>query len=265
MPLQYSPRPPLERPERPSGHRGETRHSGPLVITTVRMETGAATTAPHPLRPEVELSSSYPIPAAPAEYQETIRRSRFLTYLGHAPDEATAKAFLESIRQRHPDASHHCWAYNAGPPGDTATIGMSDDGEPRGTAGRPMLNTLLHADLGEAVVVCARFFGGTKLGTGGLVRAYTSGVNGVIARVRTTLKVERSPFTVTVGYDLVQVVEKAILDSDVTVLDRSFQDRVTFSVLVPVSLRDGFLAYLADASRGGAEVAPGQDRDNPPK
>ena len=101
-----------------------------------------------------------------------IRRSRFLAQCAHTPDPAAARAFVEQIRRRHADATHNCWAYAAGAPGDTAQIGSSDDGEPHGTAGRPMLQIVLHSGIGELCVVVSRWFGGVKLGTGGLVRAY---------------------------------------------------------------------------------------------
>ncbi len=104
--------------------------------------------------------------------EETIKRSRFIASLGHTPDPSAARAFVERLRAEFPDATHNCWAFAAGPPGDSGRVGCSDDGEPHGTAGRPMLQQLLHGRLGEVCVVVTRYFGGIKLGTGGLVRAY---------------------------------------------------------------------------------------------
>ena len=113
------------------------------------------------------MSHSYRVPAAPAEVVEVIRRSRFVTRAGHAASREDAARFIEEVRQALPGATHYCWAFNAGAPGSTTHIGMSDAGEPHGTAGRPMLTTLLHSGVGEVVAVCARFYGGVKLGTGG--------------------------------------------------------------------------------------------------
>ena len=84
-----------------------------------------------------------------------ILRSRFTTTLAPARDADEALAFVERMRGEFPDATHHCWAFVAGPPGSTTCIGMSDDGEPHGTAGRPMLNALLHGGVGDIVAVCA--------------------------------------------------------------------------------------------------------------
>lgn len=122
------------------------------------------------------MANSYWIPDLPPEglhrYEETLQRSRFLVSLAHTPNPDAAKAFIERIRQEFPDATHNCWAFAAGAPGNTARIGYSDDGEPHGTAGRPMLTVLLHGGIGELTAVVTRYFGGIKLGTGGLVRAY---------------------------------------------------------------------------------------------
>ncbi len=109
---------------------------------------------------------------------EVVRRSRFIASLGPAPDPEEAQAFIRSVRQSFPDATHHAWAYVVGPPASTAQVGMSDDGEPHGTAGRPILNVLLHSGIGDVVAVVTRYFGGVKLGTGGLSRAYA----GVVSR-----------------------------------------------------------------------------------
>lgn len=96
----------------------------------------------------------------------------FIVSLAHTPTPEAAKAFIERIKQEFPDATHNCWAYAAGAPGQTSKVGYSDDGEPHGTAGRPMLTMLLHGGVGELSAVVTRYFGGIKLGTGGLVRAY---------------------------------------------------------------------------------------------
>lgn len=104
--------------------------------------------------------------------EEVIRGSRFIVSMAHCDSEEAAHAFLEKIRAEHAHATHNCWAFQAGRPGSTAHIGASDDGEPKGTAGRPMLTVLLHCGVGEVVAVVTRYFGGTLLGTGGLVRAY---------------------------------------------------------------------------------------------
>jgi putative IMPACT (imprinted ancient) family translation regulator len=95
----------------------------------------------------------YPIPADRARAEDLIDRSRFICSVARAETAADAQAFIREISAEFPDATHHCWAYVAGPPGSTTHIGMSDDGEPHGTAGRPMLTVLLHANLGEVVAV----------------------------------------------------------------------------------------------------------------
>lgn len=104
--------------------------------------------------------------------EETIHRSRFIVTMARVSSPEEAKAFIDSIRAEHDQATHNCWAYVAGEPGSTAQIGASDDGEPKGTAGRPMLTVLLHCGVGEIAAVVTRYFGGILLGTGGLVRAY---------------------------------------------------------------------------------------------
>ncbi|MBB3230080.1 IMPACT family protein [Halomonas stenophila] len=123
----------------------------------------------------------YAVPdLAPGEWHETaleVEKSRFLAWVCHAPDVAAFDALLAAARQAHPNASHHCSAFIAGPPGEQRAIGFSDDGEPGGTAGRPMYQVLEGAGLGQVGCVVTRYFGGTKLGTGGLARAYGQAVS----------------------------------------------------------------------------------------
>lgn len=146
----------------------------------------------------------YPVPdLPPGEWQATeidVERSRFITWLCHAPDTATFEALLAEARRVHPNASHHCSAYIAGPPGEQADRGFSDDGEPGGTAGRPMFQALEGADLGQVGCVVTRYFGGTKLGTGGLARAYARAVAEALDALPRRTLVERVPLRLRVDF-----------------------------------------------------------------
>ena len=144
--------------------------------------------------------SGYPVPAAPAEVELRFKNSRFIGTVGTASTVEAARAFIEEVRRRFPDASHHVYAFAVGY-GASVTHGMSDDGEPSGTAGRPALAVVRGADLGDVVVVITRYFGGTKLGTGVLVRAYTGTAQAALAEVPRGEKIRAVTFIVELGYD----------------------------------------------------------------
>ena len=120
---------------------------------------------------------AYDIPAeAVSLSEETIKKSRFITLLAHTDGVAAARAFVQQVKHEHPTARHHCWAWVAGAPDDSQQLGFSDDGEPSGTAGKPMLAQLMGSGVGEITAVVVRYYGGIMLGTGGLVKAYGGGV-----------------------------------------------------------------------------------------
>ena len=196
----------------------------------------------------------YLVPARVHRVDETIQRSRFHTALAHAPSAEAAHAFVAAERDATPDATHHCWAFVAGPPRSTTHIGMSDDGEPHGTAGRPMLTTLLHADVGEVVAVCTRWYGGVKLGTGGLARAYAGGVKLGLASLPTEQKVERAPVVLTIGYGDVDAVQRLLAELDVVVDSEEYGADVRYRCAVPAREVDALTARLADVTRGSAVV-----------
>ena len=196
------------------------------------------------------MSGSYTVPAHQVEVEEVIRRSRFVTSLGRATSRAEALAFVQGIRDRHPRATHHCWAFNAGAPSSTTHVGMSDDGEPHGTAGRPMLTVLLNSDVGEVVAACARYYGGTKLGTGGLARAYASGVKRALEACSRTGKVETVPVRVLVTYDAAAHVERVFKALDATITARDFAAAVRYRVLVPRGRRSELATAVADVTAG---------------
>ena len=186
--------------------------------------------------------------------EEVIQRSRFITTLAHAPDAAAAHSFVQRIREEFPDATHNCWAFVAGPPGSTTHIGMSDDGEPHGTAGKPMLTTLLHGGVGEVVAVATRYFGGVKLGTGGLGRAYSGGVKLALESLPTDERVDRIAVDVTVGYADVDALQRLTTELDVLVEEEEYGASVRYRCAVPDTDLERFRAAVADLTRGDGTV-----------
>jgi uncharacterized YigZ family protein len=118
-------------------------------------------------------ASGFSIPAVATEVEYEIKKSRFIARAAFAASRSQALHLLEQARQDYPDARHHCWAYLIGDPNTPKTMAMSDAGEPNGTAGKPILNVLQHKNIGNVMLVVIRYFGGIKLGAGGLVRAYS--------------------------------------------------------------------------------------------
>ncbi|MFG6667259.1 IMPACT family protein [Halomonas sp. HNIBRBA4712] len=139
-------------------------------------------------------------PDARFEHEVVVEKSRFIAWLCHAPTALAFDSLLKAARAEHPAASHHCSAFIAGPPGEQTHIGFSDDGEPGGTAGRPMYQALTGSGLGETGCVVIRYFGGTKLGTGGLARTYALAVNKALETLPTREIVERTPYRVKVDF-----------------------------------------------------------------
>lgn len=185
-----------------------------------------------------------------------MKRSRFIATAARAADTSEARELVERVRAEMPDATHHCWAFVVGPPGSTARIGVSDDGEPHGTAGRPMLHTLLHGGVGDIVVVCTRYFGGVKLGGGGLSRAYAEAVKAVLASLATVEKVERARIEVTVGYADVDALRRLVTELGVVVEEETYGLEARYRLAVPAPDLEAFRRALADASQGRGVVRP---------
>ena len=182
--------------------------------------------------------------------EQTIKRSRFIASVGHTPGVEEAKAFIEQIKAEFEDARHNCWAYCAGAAGSTDRIGASDDGEPHGTAGRPMLTAVTHSGIGEVTFVVTRYFGGILLGTGGLVKAYQSSVKmaleGVSTRVRT--KTKRIKFSV--EHRFVNQVLRKIEAVNGRILEKNFDMGADFDVEIPEDLAETFAKELEELTRG---------------
>jgi uncharacterized YigZ family protein len=199
----------------------------------------------------------YPIPADRARAEEVIDRSRFICSIARAETAADAQAFIREISAEYPDATHHCWAYVAGPPGSDTHIGMSDDGEPHGTAGRPMLTVLLHANIGEVVAVVTRYYGGVKLGTGGLARAYAGAVQSGLAITPIRERVDYGSLHVTVSYAHCSIVKHLLARHEAAVLAEQFTEQVTLDLQAPLPQLAALRAAIANATSGQAVFSGG--------
>ena len=201
------------------------------------------------------MSTRYPVPGATHRVEQEISRSRFITTIGRASTVEEAQAFVRAVAAELGGATHHCWAYVVGPPGDTGRIGMSDAGEPHGTAGRPMLNALLHAPVGDVVAVVTRYYGGTKLGTGGLVRAYGGGVQSALATLPVAERIEYVALVITVEYGRLAALQQLCGEHEAEILGQDFAEQVRLTVRVPEGNAGRFKTAVLDATRGQAHFA----------
>jgi uncharacterized YigZ family protein len=196
----------------------------------------------------------YPIPARRCRSEAEVKRSRFIATLAPAPTVAEARAFIEEMRAEFSDASHNCWAYLVGPPGSSGHVGMSDDGEPHYTAGRPMLTMLLHSEVGDVAAVVTRYFGGTKLGKGGLVRAYSGGVRDALQELEVTERVRYQEMDLLVDYTWVTHLKRMLPDHEATIEEERFGADVSFRLKLPEHRLPAFVAALEDTTNGQAIV-----------
>lgn len=198
----------------------------------------------------------YPIPARRARAEQTINRSRFICTLAHAATVDDAQAFIREMNTESADATHNCWAYVVGAPGSTSRVGMSDAGEPHGTAGRPMLTVLLHSGVGDIAAVVTRHYGGTKLGTGGLVKAYSSAVQAALDVLPRTERVEYTTVTVTLPYASIAAVRRILPAFEATIASESYAESAVLSLRLPRAHAAPLRTALLDATAGQAHIAP---------
>ncbi|MGA4669327.1 IMPACT family protein [Propionibacteriaceae bacterium Y1923] len=191
--------------------------------------------------------------AASATSELEIRRSRFISHLARCADEGQARGFVEAVRERYPDARHHCSAYVVAVAGAHDVEHSSDDGEPAGTAGRPMLDVLKAADLGCVCVVVVRYFGGVLLGTGGLVRAYTDATREVLTGLPVVRSRARQLLEVEAEHGDAGVLEHGLQQLGLAPLTREYTGRLT-RFTVAAADADELGARMSELSAGRAAV-----------
>ena len=196
------------------------------------------------------LTDSYKIPSAELIIEEEIKHSRFISFLFHCQSYDGLKCALTNIKADYPGANHYCYAFVAGEPDNSVAMGSSDDGEPSGSAGRPMLATLQGANIGEIGAIVVRYFGGTKLGVGGLVRAYSSGIKQGLTQLQTQVKQIRYPGALICEYSQLKDVEYLLDQYDAVIEDRDFMEKVTLNFAIPKRFQTELNRDLATMSQG---------------
>lgn len=192
---------------------------------------------------------TYRIPSRSHQIEHVVSRSRFIASAGFTPSIDEARQFIHRVRDAMPDASHHVYGFRVGF-GRSITEGMSDDGEPTGTAGPPVLSVVRGSAIGDLTVVVTRYFGGTLLGTGGLVRAYTEAAQLVLADLPTTLNIPVVTFGIALPYPIFDQAVRLIEAHEGQITDKDFGSDITLIITMPETHYPSFTVAMRDLSSG---------------
>ena len=209
--------------------------------------------APTPFLNYNEPVKRYPVPATETRIEIRVKNSRFLAAIAPVFSVEEAKAFVNGIKTEFADASHNVPAYVVGH-GSSVIAHCNDDGEPSGTAGRPVLAVLQGSGLGDAAIVVTRYFGGTKLGTGGLVRAYGDAARAVLEAVPRAEKVPTHTVLFAVPYPLFEQSRLLVQTHNGQILDERFAADVTIRARFAVERLPSFQTALSELSNGAVQA-----------
>lgn len=187
---------------------------------------------------------SYLAPSGPTMFELEEKRSRFICYLQPVTSREQALHFLNDLRQQYPDASHHCWAYVIGNPKSPQGMAASDDGEPSGTAGKPMLQVLQYREIGDIMAVVVRYFGGTRLGAGGLVRAYSAATQQATEQLSLHQNIPLCQLSLQCSYSCEAVIRHLLDEAQGKLVSSDYAEQVTLSIELALAERDVFLEKL---------------------
>lgn len=188
------------------------------------------------------------------ESELLIQKSKFITYVKRAETEEEALEFIQEIKKRHHNASHNCSAYMIGEHDNIQKA--NDDGEPSGTAGVPILEVLKKQGLKDTVIVVTRYFGGIKLGGGGLIRAYGRATTEGITATGTVVRKLHSMMVVTIDYTWLGKVENAVRQSTYPLKEVAYDNGVNLFIHVPVTQVETFTSWMTELTNGQAEIVP---------
>ena len=185
------------------------------------------------------------------------KKSRFIATVRPVESEEEALKFLEEMKKKYWDARHNCFVYSIGM--NREFTRCSDDGEPSGTAGRPMLDVILGEDIYNVAVVVTRYFGGVLLGTGGLVRAYSKAVQGGLAASRVILKKKGISMKITTDYTGIGKIQYIAGERNLPILDSEYTEKVMMKLLVPVQDVESVQKAITEGTNGRAVIEKDQE------
>ncbi|MDC8830119.1 YigZ family protein [Alteromonas gilva] len=185
---------------------------------------------------------SYQTPDTPLEILFEVKKSKFFAFAAAAPTRDAAMQLLANKKAEYPDARHHCWAYLLGNPAMPVSVACADDGEPSGTAGKPILNVLQHKDVGDIMLIVTRYFGGIKLGAGGLVRAYSGAAQQVMEQLSVVQHIALSELVVQADFKHEQFIRHWVTQQQGEVSDCQYTHEVTIQVALPAPAVEEFKA-----------------------
>ena len=198
------------------------------------------------------MSDSYLTIAAPAEAIYKEKSSKFLAYAYPVRTEDEIRELLDALRKRYYDATHHCYAWRLGPQGEQ--FRSNDDGEPSGTAGKPILGQLLSNSLTNCLIVVVRYFGGTKLGVSGLISAYKESAAEVIAEAEIIEQTVDTHFTIEFPYLVMNDVMRIIKEEQPNILSQDFDNLCTMRLSIRESRAEGLLGKLRKVESANIEL-----------
>lgn len=192
------------------------------------------------------------IPAGTAKAEIEIKKSKFIAVAMSASNREEVKEAVSARWKLDPEATHIVWAFRAGAKGDI--FGMSDDGEPKGTAGRPVLEVIRGSGVSDLLVMVVRYFGGTKLGTGGLVKAYTEAAQAALTRLATEERILRLPFALLLSYSHYRRGKEILEEAGAAIEEESFAAEVTLRGSIPARSSQQLQQRIADITSGESVI-----------
>ncbi|MCF7792199.1 MAG: YigZ family protein [Victivallales bacterium] len=186
--------------------------------------------------------------------EQIIKKSRFIAFLKKVQTKDEALEFISEMRQKHKDARHNCWAYLIGSPASPSAIGYSDDGEPKGTAGPPILNILQQNKLSMAVIVVTRYFGGVKLGSSGLIRAYSGTAKLAAEKAGSVKHIEKIRLKVKTTYQYINKILNILSQDEIPVVNSGYLENVSLEIEVNKKDRERITGIIKESTKGTCEI-----------
>jgi uncharacterized YigZ family protein len=197
---------------------------------------------------------TYTILSAPVESTTEEKNSDFLTFLHPVTSREEAIVHVDEYRKKYPDANHVCWAYVIGNTRQPQTQAFSDDGEPSGTAGKPILHVLTERDVGNSLAVVVRYFGGVKLGAGGLVRAYSAAVSTAVGHAQLLQVSPSVNLQVVVGFARETKIRHLVNQYQGKIVDVVYTSKVTIEISLPAAQAEHFTQQVTNETSGDVVI-----------